>query len=221
MCIRDRIVPVALIWLLRRPDLSRRRIAAGALIAILGSLAVYAPLYAGRDTVAALQRPGMTFILSPGTLLHGSLAGAVADDQASRLVRLGSGAVFALCYAVTLWRTRGDARELAARAFDALFAYLVLASWWFWPWYITWLAPAAALSRGWHRAGAFAAFCGGALFTYLYWWAEPGWRTAEWFRLYGAITFGVFIVPAVLSLAGRRLRRVKKDASRLTAGTRG
>jgi hypothetical protein len=105
-------------------------------------------------------------------------------------------------------------RELAARGFDVLFLYLLLVSWWFWPWYLTWLAPVAALGRGWGRAVTFVLFASAALLTYLYWWPDPPWRTREWFELYAAITLGGFALPASVWLASlRRLRRGAEPAS--------
>jgi hypothetical protein len=194
--------PVALIWLLRRPDVSRRQILTGIAISVALALALFAPMWAGADTVAAMRRPGMTFILSPGTLAHGALAGPLSDAAASRVVRAVTGLLFLGAYALIAVRTRGDARDLAGRGFDALFVYLVLVSWWFWPWYLTWLAPLAALCRGYVRPLAFALCASSALLTYLYWWPDPPWRTRDWFELYAAITIGVFVLPAVVWLIG-------------------
>jgi alpha-1,6-mannosyltransferase len=192
--------PVALIWLLQRPDVRPRQVVAGLALSAALTLLAFTPLVAGRDTVAALQRPGMTFILSPATLLHGLLAGALPDADAAALTRAVTGALFGVIYAVTLLRTRGDVRDLAARCFDALFAYLLLVSWWFWPWYLTWLAPAAALCRDRTRPLVFVAATAAALFTYLYWWQDPPWRSAAWFAAYAAITTGVFLLPAAVLL---------------------
>jgi hypothetical protein len=72
-------------------------------------------LAAGSDTVAALRRPGMTFILSLATLAHGWLAGRLGDADASALVRAVSGLLFLPAYGWLLARSGGDARELAAR----------------------------------------------------------------------------------------------------------
>jgi hypothetical protein len=194
------VVPVVLLWLLRRPDVPRRQVAIGALAAVLLTALLFAPMYQGLDTVAALRRPGMTFILSPGTLAHGALVSWVSDATATRLVQLVTGLLFILGYGLTLYRTRGGGPSLADRCFDVLLLYLLLASWWFWPWYLTWLAPAAALSPGWRRPVAFAVMTAGALFTYLYWWPDPVWRSAAWYAAYAAITTGVFILPAAIWL---------------------
>jgi hypothetical protein len=207
------VVPVALIWLLRRPDVPPRQVLWSAAIAVALTLVVFAPMEAGWDTVAGLRRPGMTFILSPATLAHGALVAWLTDDTASRLVRLVTGVLFLAGYVWVLATTRGDARDLAARCFDALVLYLLLASWWFWPWYLTWLGPPAVLARGMARPAAFALFAAGALFTYLYWWPDPVWRSPRWFVAYGAIAAGVFAVPAAVWLAGLlRERRGRQEA---------
>jgi len=197
-------VPVALVWLWRRPDVSYRDVLYGCLLAALVMLVSFAPLYAGWDTVAALRRPGMTFILSPATLLDGALAAWWPEERVARLIRFGSATLFAVAYVVVLRHTGGDARDLAARTFDVLFLYLVLASWWFWPWYVLWLAPGAALARGWARPAAFAMMAAGALLTYLYWWPDPMWRSERWFIAYGTIVTVVFALPAVVWLRGLR-----------------
>lgn len=216
------IVPVVLLWLLRRPDVARRQIAIGALVAALLAVLLFAPIYQGLDTVAALRRPGMTFILSPGTLAHGTLVAWVSDATATRLVQLVTGLLFAGGYGLTLYRTRGGARDLADRCFDVLVLYLLLVSWWFWPWYLTWLAPLAALSPGWRRPVAFAVMTAGALLTYLYWWPDPAWRSPAWFVAYAAITAGVFLLPAAIwlwpAIAPKRQRTARRTAARLSRG---
>jgi hypothetical protein len=146
----------------------------------------------------------MTFILSPGTLAHGALAGPLSDAAASRLVRAVTGLLFLTAYILIVLRTRGDVRDLAGRGFDVLFFYVLLVSWWFWPWYLTWLVPLATLCRGYARPLTFALCASAALFTYLYWWPDPPWRTREWFVLYTAITIGVFAVPAAVWLVAIR-----------------
>lgn len=193
-------LPVVLLWLIRRPDAPRRDIALGAVIALLLTAVTFAPIYEGRDTVAALQRPGMTFILSPGTLAHGALVAWVSDITATRIVQIATGLLFLAGYIVTLYRTRGGPSDLADRCFDVLLLYLLLASWWFWPWYLTWLAPTAALARGWQRPAAFASMTGAALLTYLYWWPDPTWRSVTWYIAYSAITVAVFLIPAAVWL---------------------
>lgn len=210
------VVPVALVWLLRRPDVRMKDIAGGSLIAILLAVLAFAPMYEGADTVAALRRPGMTFILSPGTLAHGVLVRWMADAPATRLVQVATGVLFVAGYGVTLVRSRGGTRDLADRSFDALFLYLLLVSWWYWPWYLTWLAPAAAISSGFRRPIAFAVMAAGSLLTYLYWWPDPLWRSSMWYGAYVGITLGVFVVPAVIWLWPSAWRRRRSEALKMS-----
>jgi hypothetical protein len=207
------VVPVALIWLLRRPDVQVKEVAGGALIAVLLTVLAIAPMYEGAETIAALRRPGMTFILSPGTLAHGLFTRWLDDAPATRLVQAATGVLFVAGYGVTMYRCRGGPRDLADRSFDALFLYLLLVSWWYWPWYLTWLAPAAALGTGLRRPIAFAVMAAGSLLTYLYWWPDPPWQTTEWYGAYIAITAGVFAAPAIVWLWPDAWLRRRYDGS--------
>jgi alpha-1,6-mannosyltransferase len=187
--------PVLLLWSLRRApgrDLLIGLIAAGLLVVV-----AYGPFWAGADTFAVLRRPGMTFILSPATLLHGVLAGRLGEPMVSRLSYLTTGVLFALLYLEGLRRVRSGGSGVET-GFDAVFAYLALASWWFWPWYLAWLAPLAAWLPGTRRMWAFVLMSGAALLTYLYWWLDPAWRTGAWFVCYALITVGVFALPTAL-----------------------
>lgn len=190
--------PVLLLWSLRRTDVPRRDLIAGLTAAGLLVVAAYAPFWAGAETFTVLRRPGMTFILSPAALGHGVLSGFLAEPVASRVTYLGTGALFVALYGVALWRARNGATRLLEAGFDSVFVYLLLASWWFWPWYLTWLAPLAAWLAGTRRLWTFVVMSGAALLTYLYWWPDPPWRTSAWFAWYTLITAGVFALPATL-----------------------
>jgi hypothetical protein len=133
-----------------------------------------------------------------------------------------SGLLFVGGFAISLYRTGGGVRDLADRTFDVLFLYLVLISWWYWPWYLTWLAPAAALGHGWRRPVALAVMSAGSLLTYLYWWPDPVWRSTDWYVAYIAITVGVFVVPVLLWLwpRGRSDETTLHGGSELRDGKR-
>jgi alpha-1,6-mannosyltransferase len=191
--------PVLVLWMLSRRDVSRRTLLAGAGLAALAIIAAYAPFWAGRDTLRFLDRPGMTFILSPATVLYGFLAERVSTATASFTAYLLTGSAFTALYALTLWRARRGHTAIAPLGHDALFAYLVLASWWFWPWYVSWLVPLAALTRYRdRRVWVYVLFSSAALLTYCYWWEDPPERSRRWFQLYTAITAGVFVLPSLV-----------------------
>ncbi len=189
--------PVLLVWALRRA-VPRRELVLGLAVAGLLVVAAYVPFWAGADSFTVLRRPGMTFILSPATLLHGVLVGLLDEPTSSRVTYLVTGALVVPLYALALWRARDGAVGLFEAGFDAVFGYLLLASWWFWPWYLSWLAPPAAWLAGRRRLGAFVLMSSAALLTYLYWWSDPPWRTGAWFACYTLITVGVFALPAAL-----------------------
>jgi hypothetical protein len=110
-----------------------------------------------------------------------------------------TGAAFAALYVVALARAWREPETPVPAAFDALFVYLVLASWWFWPWYLIWLAPLAALgAAGDRRRWVFVLITAGALLSYLYWWDDPPARSRRWFELYALLTAVVFLLPAAL-----------------------
>jgi alpha-1,6-mannosyltransferase len=198
--------PVLLVWLLRRPDARRRTILAGLGLAALITVVAYVPFWAGTATLTFLHRPGMSFILSPATLLHGVLVGTLGDHRARGVAYGLTGAAFALLYVWTLWRVRPGETALLDAGFDGLFWYLMLASWWFWPWYLGWLAPLAAWRAGDRRAWAFALATGAALLTYCYWWSDPPDRADSWYAWYALITLAVFVVPVAVRCRPRRAR---------------
>ncbi|MBI2762012.1 MAG: hypothetical protein HYX51_11380 [Chloroflexi bacterium] len=194
--------PVLLVWLLRRSDVPRRSIIVGLALATLMVVLAYIPFWAGADTFTFLKRPGMTFILSPSTLLHGVLVNPLGDQTATRVTYAATFAAFASVYTIGLLRPRSSDARLAAGGFDAVLAYLVFASWWFWPWYLAWLAPLAAWQAGGRRAWVFVAATGAALLTYCYWWSDPPERSRLWYAWYILITAGVFVGPALLWASG-------------------
>lgn len=193
--------PVLLVWMLRRQEIPRRVTAGSLALAALIVIAAYVPFWAGRQTLTFLHRPGMTFILSPATLLHTALTGWLSESNASRIAYALTGLAFVAVFGLVVWRARGGPDQAIGSVYDALFAYLVFASWWFWPWYLAWLAPFAAWSGGWRRAGSYAVVTATALFTYLYWWVDPVEGTRRWYELYMLIS-GLVFAPAALLWAG-------------------
>lgn len=190
--------PVLLVWLSRR-GMPWRTLTLSLGLAAALVVTTYLPFWAGRDTFRVLDRPGMTFILSPATLLQGTLGSWLATDTADRLTYGVTGAGFVVLYVLALRCAWQEPETPVPAAFDALFAYLLLASWWFWPWYLAWLAPLAALGgRFDRRRWVFVLFAAAALLSYCYWWDDPPAHSRRWFELYTALTVGVFVVPALL-----------------------
>ncbi len=190
--------PIVLVWMLYREGVPRR-----AVVASLGAAAVivvgaYVPFWAGTDTFAFLERPGMTFMLSPATLLHGALAGRLGDLTATRVAQSATGAAFIGVYVMALTRVRAGVTSLGDAGFDAVFGYLVFASWWFWPWYLTWLVPLVALHPTGRRLWMFVASTSAALLSYCYWWSDPPARSYLWFLWYTLLTLSTFAIPLLI-----------------------
>jgi alpha-1,6-mannosyltransferase len=214
--------PVLLVWLVRQHGVRWRAVAFGAAIAAALTFLAYVPFWAGRDTLRFLDRPGMTVILSPATLLYGALASTLSTDAALRSAYALTGAVFVLLYALALRRAAREDESVIRPAFDALFAYLVFASWWFWPWYLSWLAPLAALAPGPdRRRWAYVLITGTALLSYCYWWDDPVERSRRWVELYTALTIAVFLLPTIVWAWPTMPMRRRRAVSSMISGDRG
>lgn len=192
--------PVLLLWLLRRPELPRRTLAASLGLAAAICVLAYLPFWAGRDTFAVLNRPGMTFINSPAALLEQALVyrRGVSAERADPVVYRFTGALFVFSVAGVLWSVQRRRTLLAAAGFDVVFAYLVFASWWFWQWYVVWLVPLIALPSPGRRTLTFLVMSSSALMSYLVWWSGAPDYSAGWFRHYGLLVTFVFAIPLLI-----------------------
>ena len=196
--------PPLLIWLWRNEPHRKWlwwSLVLGAMLTVLW----YLPFWAGSDTLAFLRRPGMTFILSPSTLLNAALAQITGDAAAKRAAYALTGGLFALWYLWTLAALARQRLNLVDGCFDVFFAYLMLASWWFWPWYLSWLAPFAAWSGDRRRQAAFVLACSAGLLSYLYWWYDPPESSPSWFAWYAALVAFMFLLPVTARLWPRRV----------------
>jgi hypothetical protein len=110
--------------------------------------------------------PAAVYTLMRGAILSLSgLAPAQAVDVADAVVR-GVGALVMAAIAVRLgleMRRRGNLLEMW---FWLVFAYLVFIGPYFWPWYVTWLVPFAAMSRARHVWAITTLFCLSVMITY-------------------------------------------------------
>jgi hypothetical protein len=108
---------------------------------------------------------------------------------------------------------------LASTCAAAIFLFLVTAKWWFWPWYLTWLVPLAALAP--RRGGALLAtvFSMTAMLLYAaYYWNVYG----SWHHTQRLVFMTVFAAPLALAcilvlrpLASRLSRRPLRRLSAL------
>jgi alpha-1,6-mannosyltransferase len=118
----------------------------GALLATMVVVLAYVPFFEGFQTLQGLER-GSIFSASPGELVVIGLEGVGWPlDRAMAIARLlasGAFAVLALTSLLALWRGR---LTLGAALTAVLFAYLLVGSQWFNPWYLLWLLPLAILA---------------------------------------------------------------------------
>lgn len=136
----------------------RRRITAGLALAAGLVIACYAPFWTGPNTLSALTGAAGDALNSPGWLFRETLERLGASETVARLVvSIPLTALFIAAYALLLRRIWTADRTFATFAFSgfaAITLYLWTLSWWFWPWYVTWVLPLAAILVG-HRAARF------------------------------------------------------------------
>ena len=181
------IVPayLLLLWRGHRPGargpLSRARILAllqAGAVATLAAALLWAPFAAALrnplfliNSSAASQYGNsllQLFYLGLRGLFAAALPAAISHDIANGLV-LGIGRfAFLIVWGVLTWRSRDLASWLSA-TFWILLAYLVLATPWFWPWYVTWIVPLAVLVGGRRATAATLTFSASVLVIYVLW----------------------------------------------------
>jgi alpha-1,6-mannosyltransferase len=130
-------------------------------------LLAYAPFYAGIDTFQGMER-GSIFSASPGELAVIALEAAGWPlDRAMLVARLLAGGGFATLALAALWAVWQRRLGLAGGLGAVLFAYLLLGSQWFNPWYLLWLLPVALLTPDWRLRALAVIFALLAPLTYL------------------------------------------------------
>jgi hypothetical protein len=94
-----------------------------------------------------------------------------------------------------------------------VFVFLVVVKWWFWPWYLIWLVPLAALLPRGRSALVATVFSLSAMLSYVvfFWQAYSDWA---WQQTTTALT--VLVAPVVVALIPyplhRRLWPIREDA---------
>jgi hypothetical protein len=105
---------------------------------------------------------------------------------------------FLVLYAWQVWRSGGNFAALVARSFAVFFGLLLIATWWFWPWYVIWVVPLAALTPRRGVAILAAVFSASSMLMYAaYFWLLYG----DGLRLQAA-TAGVAFLPPLLAVLG-------------------
>jgi hypothetical protein len=209
--------PLFLVWMLRQRDVPKRWVVASLGLGVIVGAAVYLPFFQGADTLEILRRQSGYNTSSLSAVLDSALYKyfAMTAEQSSRLMKWIVVPPFLLLYVWQVWRVRGDAAALIERSFIALFLLLLIATWWFWPWYVIWLVPLAAVLpwRGVALVGLL--FSASALLMYVpYFWMLTG----DGLPLNAATTAVAFLPPVLAGvgwLAWRR-RALTPDQMALT-----
>ncbi len=127
------------------------------------------------------------------------LPASVSHDIANALV-LGAGRLaFAIIWGVLTWRSRDVASWLLAN-FWILLAYLVLATPWFWPWYVTWVIPLAVLTGGRRATAATLTFSASVLVLYVMWGNQLPFDRGSILPLNNFVAFGLPLLVLWLQL---------------------
>ncbi len=204
--------PILLIWMLKRTDVPRRWVALSLVLGAITGVAVYVPFFAGADTLNILRRQTNFNTSSPSALFDAVLWSRFHLDTLSsaRIMKLVVVPLYVVCYAALLWRIPRDAGlvALVRAGFWAVFLLLLIATWWFWPWYLLWLAPLGALLPGSRPALLAALFSATAMAMYLpYFWLlyEDG------LLLQAATAGAAFLLPALAAAAPRITRRDRRE----------
>jgi hypothetical protein len=185
--------PLLLVWLLlRRPRVPLGQLVASMAVAGGILLLIYAPFLLASPTFANTTALEKRFISSPASLAIAFIMQYTSLDRAENLGRALALTVYGVGYLAVLWRCRGTFDRLVHAAFWATFLTLALPTWWFWPWYLVWLLPIAALTAGRKPASVALIFGSSALLVYaVYYWRNvllngPNWY-ANQFVIVGAV----------------------------------
>jgi hypothetical protein len=191
--------PLILVWLLRRPDVPRRQVVLSLALGALVGIAVYSPFFQGTETLEIIRRQSGYNTSSPSALLDAVLHrwGGMNELASSRLMKQIVVPAFLLLYLWQVWRVRGDLPALIVRSFVVLFLLLLVATWWFWPWYVLWIVPLIALIPWRGAAGLGLLFSACAMLMYVpYFWLLYG----DGLLLQATTSAVAFLVPALAGL---------------------
>lgn len=142
--------PLILVYMLHRQDVRKRTIVLSLLLGALVGIAVYIPFFQGAETLEMLRRQSVFNTSSPAALLDAALVTrlGMTPEDSSALMKLIVMPLYLLAYAWLVWlvwRGRGGLDTLVRQSVTAVFLLLLIATWWFWPWYVIWIVPLAAL----------------------------------------------------------------------------
>ena len=178
------LVPLAALALWRRAGgwPARWRLVFGSVgIALVATVIAFFPFYAPLAVRDSLAAQGTIFLTSPAAVVVAEwrIRDPDADpDDLKRWSRIVGQALLLAGLAVLARRVWVDPARLPRSAFEALFLFLLVATWNFRGWYLIWLvAVAATLPWGW-PAWRTIAWTAGALAGYGHFiWIREWWKT--------------------------------------------
>jgi Glycosyltransferase family 87 len=138
--------PILLVAAWRAGPSARREAVTGIALAAVMVVGAYAPFFGGLSTFQGLDR-GSIFSASPAELLVIALEGVGWPlDRAMTVARVLSVGAFVALALLQLWGVWRGRLPVASAVAGVLFAYLVVGSQWFNPWYLLWLMPLAIVA---------------------------------------------------------------------------
>lgn len=204
--------PLVLVWMLRQPDVGKRQILLSLALGAAVGLVIYVPFFQGADTLETVRRQAGYNTSSPSALLDAWLISERGLDPlaSSELMKQIVMPLFLVLYAWQVWRVRGGLPALVERSVVVLFLLMLIATWWFWPWYVIWIVPLAALLPGRGVALLGVVFSASAMLMYTpYFW----WLYEDGLQLQSG-TSAVAFLPPLLVGAGCLLWRGLRSLNR-------
>ncbi len=135
--------------------------------------------------------------------LQNLLALVLPDERSQQIANflvLTTGRVaFVGIWALLTWRSQNLESWLRG-TFWILFAYLVLATPWFWPWYVTWIVALAPLVGGRLSTAATLTFSASVLLLYVMWGNQLPFDRGSVLPLHSSVTFGLPLLVLWLQL---------------------
>ncbi len=127
------------------------------------------------------------------------LPAAASHELASILVMTAGRVAFLILWTILTWRSR-DLESWLRGSFWIFFTYLVLATPWFWPWYVTWLVGLAPLVGGRRSTAATLTFSASVLFLYVMWGNQLPFDRGSVLPLHTIVAFGLPLLVLWLQL---------------------
>lgn len=206
------IIPAYLLLLWRQLGGGRPAIRAIGLTALTGAVAFVVlwapfaaalrhPLFLIGSSAASAYDNSLLEVAYWGLrhLLGAFLPPAQGSELANMFVKAVGRITFLVIWLYLTWRTR-DTQSWLDGAYWMLFAYLFLATPWFWPWYVSWLVALAPLTGGRRATAAALSFSGSALIIYILWGNQLPFDRASIYPVHNIVAFGIPLAALWLQL---------------------